>query len=249
MELGLKGKTAIVTGSARGLGFATARRLAEEGAHVVITDIDAEATKKAAEELLALGLSAAPLPADVTNAEQVEGLVEDAVARFGGVHVLVNNAGFPRDKFLTKMTEADWDSVIAVILKGSFLTCRAIMPRFIDQEWGRVINIASRSHFGNAGQANYSSAKAGILGLTRALAKEEGRFNITVNAVAPGLVATDAVQALENFEKIRDAAVAAQPIRRIGTPTDIADAVAFLASDRASFITGETIHVTGGRFG
>lgn len=249
MDLELTEKTAVVTGAARGLGAATALRLAREGARVVITDIDAQGAEAAAKELTGQGLTALAVPADVTSQEDVDRLVATTVAEFGGVHILVNNAGFPRDGLLTKMEVADWDSVIEVILKGSFLATKAVMPHFIEQRWGRVVNISSRSYLGNPGQANYSSAKAGILGLTRALAQEEGRYGITVNAIAPGFMETEAVRALAHYEKIREKAVLSQPLRRTGKPSDIADAVAFLASERASFITGETLHVTGGRFG
>ncbi|MFJ9179337.1 3-oxoacyl-ACP reductase FabG [Streptomyces sp. NPDC102360] len=249
MDLELKDKTAIVTGSARGLGAATARRLAEEGARVVVTDIDGQGAEATAKELAGLGHRTMGVRADITSGTDVDHLVAAVREEFGGVHILVNNAGFPRDTLLTKMTDADWDSVIEVILKGSFLTTRAVMPHLIEQRWGRVVNISSRSYLGNPGQANYSSAKAGILGFTRALAAEQGRYGITVNAVAPGFMETEAVRSLDHYEKIREKAVAAQPLRRTGQPSDIADAVAFLASERASFITGETLHVTGGRFG
>jgi 3-oxoacyl-[acyl-carrier protein] reductase len=249
MDLGLNGKIAIVTGSAGGLGAATARKLATEGAKVVITDIDRDGTAATAAAFKADGLTAIGIAADITKSADVERLVSETVAAFGGVHVLVNNAGFPRDVVLTKMTEDDWDKVIEVILKGTFLTSKAVMPFLIEQQWGRIINISSRAYLGNPGQANYSAAKAGILGMTRALALEEGRYNITVNAIAPGFIETDAVKSLGHFEKIREAAIRSAPLRRTGQPEDIANAVAFLASECAGFITGETLHVTGGRYG
>jgi 3-oxoacyl-[acyl-carrier protein] reductase len=174
--------------------------------------------------------------------------VDETVATFGGVHILVNNAGFPRDGFLTKMTEEDWDLVVDVILKGAFLASKAVMPHMIAQRWGRVINISSRAYLGNPGQANYSAAKAGMLGLTRALSLEEGRYNITINAIAPGFMETEMVRALPNYPQIKERAIKNTPIQRVGRPSDVADAVAFLASERASFITGETLHVTGGRY-
>ena len=150
--------------------------------------------------------------------------------------------------FLTKMTEEDWNLVVDVILKGAFLASKAVIPHMIAQRWGRVINISSRAYLGNPGQANYSAAKAGILGLTRSLSLEEGRYNITVNAIAPGFMETEMVQALPNFPQIKERAIKSTPIQRVGQPSDIADAVAFLASERASYITGETLHVTGGRY-
>jgi 3-oxoacyl-[acyl-carrier protein] reductase len=249
MDLGLTGKVAIVTGSARGLGAATARRLAQEGAKVVITDINAELAEATAKALQDEGLGAHCVVGDITQAADVQRLVDETVAHFGGVHILVNNAGAPRDKYLVKMSEDDWDFVITVMLKGAFLAAKAVMPHFIDQGWGRLINISSRAHFGNPTQANYSAAKAGLIGMAKALAMEEGRYGITSNCVAPGFMETEMVQALATYESIKERAVAAQPIKRVGRPEDIADAVAFLASERAGFISGEVLHVTGGRYG
>lgn len=249
MELGLKDKVAIVTGSARGLGAATARRLAEEGAKVVITDINEELAQATAAALRADGFSAHCAIANVTKADDVQRLVSETVATFGAVHILVNNAGAPRDKYLVKMSEDDWDFVISVMLKGAFLMSKAVMPHMIEQGWGRVINISSRAHFGNPTQANYSTAKAGLIGLAKALAMEEGRYGVTVNCVAPGFMETEMIQALPTYEVIKERALQMQPIKRVGRPSDIADAVAFLASERASFISGEVLHVTGGRYG
>lgn len=249
MDLGLKGKVAIVTGSARGLGAATARRLAEEGAKVVITDVNATLAQATAAALKAEGFAAHCIVADITQAADVQRLVDETVSTFGGVHILVNNAGFPRDKYLVKMSEEDWTLVMDVILKGAFLACKAVMPRLIEQGWGRIVNISSRAHFGNPTQANYSAAKAGLIGIAKALAIEEGRYGITVNCVAPGFIETEMVQALPTYETIKERAVQMQPIKRVGKPADIADAVAFLVSDRASFISGEVLHVTGGRYG
>jgi 3-oxoacyl-[acyl-carrier protein] reductase len=249
MDLAIQDKVAIVTGSARGLGAATARRLAQEGVKVVVNDILAEQAEATAAALRAEGLQAHCIVADITKSVEVQRLVDETVARFGGVHILVNNAGFPRDKYLVKMTEEDWDLVMGVMLKGAFLVTKAVMPRFIEQGWGRVINISSRAHFGNPTQANYSAAKAGLIGMAKALAIEEGRHGVTVNCVAPGFMETEMVQALPTYETIKERAVAMQPVKRVGKPSDIADAVAFLASERASFITGEVLHVTGGRYG
>ncbi|QBQ98785.1 SDR family NAD(P)-dependent oxidoreductase [Paraburkholderia pallida] len=249
MDLGLNGKVAIVTGSARGLGAATARRLAQEGAKVVITDINAELAQATAKALRDEGLAAHCVVGDITKAADVQRLVDETVAHFGGVHILVNNAGAPRDKYLVKMSEEDWDFVMNVMLKGAFLAARAVMPHFIEQGWGRLINISSRAHLGNPTQANYSAAKAGLIGMAKALSMEEGRYGITANCVAPGFMETEMVQALATYETIKERAVAAQPIKRVGRPEDIADAVAFLASERAGFISGEVLHVTGGRYG
>lgn len=249
MDLGIAGKVAIVTGSARGLGAAIARRLAVEGAHVVVTDINAALAESTAAALRADGLSAVCVPGDITKADDVARLVEQARSSFGGVHILVNNAGFPRDKYLVKMTEEDWDLVINVMLKGAFLATRAVMPAMIEQGWGRVVHISSRAHLGNPTQANYSAAKAGLIGMAKSLAQEQGRYGITVNCVAPGFMDTEMVQALPTYQVIKDKAVQMQPIKRAGRPQDVADTVAFLASECAGFISGEVIHVSGGRFG
>lgn len=249
MDLGLKDKVAIVTGSARGLGAATARRLAEEGAKVVITDVLVEQAQATAQALRDQGLAAHCIIADITKAADVQRLVDETVAHFGGVHILVNNAGFPRDKYLVKMSEDDWDLVITVMLKGAFLAARAVMPHFIQQGWGRLINISSRAHLGNPTQANYSAAKAGLIGMAKALAQEQGRYGITANCVAPGFMETEMVKALPTYETIKERALQMQPVKRVGQPGDIADAVAFLASERAGFISGEVVHVTGGRYG
>ncbi|AYY57462.1 SDR family NAD(P)-dependent oxidoreductase [Burkholderia multivorans] len=249
MDLGLTGKVAIVTGSARGLGAATARRLAQEGASVVVTDINAELAQATTRALQAEGLAAHCIVGDITRAADVQRLVDETVAHFGGVHILVNNAGAPRDKYLVKMSEDDWDFVMNVMLKGAFLAAKAVMPHFIEQGWGRLINISSRAYLGNPTQANYSAAKAGLIGMAKALSLEEGRYGITANCVAPGFMETEMVQALPTYETIKERAVAAQPIKRVGRPDDIADAVAFLASERAGFISGEVLHVTGGRYG
>lgn len=249
MDLGITGRVALITGSGRGLGAASARRLAEEGAKVVITDIVAERAEQTAAALQADGFTAHCIVADVTNEKDVQRMVDETIATFGSIDILVNNAGSPRDKYLVKMSEADWDFVISIMLKGAFFASKAVMPHMIERNWGRVINMSSRSHFGNPTQANYSTAKAGLIGMARALAMEEGRYNITVNCVAPGFIDNEMIQALDTYDIIKERALKAQPIKRPGSPDDVADAVAFLASERASFISGEVLHVTGGRYG
>ncbi|MGD9943251.1 MAG: beta-ketoacyl-ACP reductase [Burkholderiaceae bacterium] len=249
MDLGIKGKTAIVTGSARGLGKAAARRLAQEGANVVVTDINGELAQATAAQLKAEGLSIHCVVADITRPDDVKRLADETCSTFGSVHILVNNAGFPRDRYLVKMSDEDWDLVMNVMLKGTFLITRAVMPKMIEQGWGRIINISSRAHFGNPTQANYSAAKAGLIGMAKALAQEEGRYGITANCIAPGFMDTEMIQALSTYEVIKEKAIQAQPIKRPGRPEDVANAVAFLASECAGFISGEVIHVSGGRFG
>ncbi|MGR4871439.1 beta-ketoacyl-ACP reductase [Variovorax sp. LARHSF232] len=248
MDLNLKGRVAIVTGAGRGIGRAAAEALATEGAHVVITDIDAQTAAGTAEAIASRGHSAIGVAADVCDAQAVERLAARTIEAFGKVDILVNNAGFTRDKYLTKMPEADWDAVVDTILKGAYLCTKAVLPSMIEQKWGRIINISSRAHLGNPGQTNYSAAKAGLIGFTRALALEQGKFNITANAIAPGFIETELVKALPTYERLRDAALARNPVPRLGRPEDIADAILFLASERAGYITGDTLHVTGGRY-
>ena len=248
MQLGLNDKVAIVTGSGRGIGAETARILGEEGARVVITHIDAQAAAGHCAALRRDGFQAIAIAADVTKADDVERLVQSARDAFGSVHVLVNNAGFARDARITKLSEADWDAVVDTVLKGAFLCTKAVAPVMAAQHWGRVVNISSRAHLGNPGQANYSAAKAGLLGFSAALALELGRDGITVNTIAPGFIETDGVRKLPHYQKIKDNAIARTPIGRLGVPRDIAGAVAFLASEAAGYITGATLHVTGGRY-
>jgi len=248
MQLGLKDRVAIVTGSARGIGAETALALAEEGARIVVTDIDGDAAATHCAALTGAGHRAIAVPADVTRAADVERLAQAALDAFGAVHVLVNNAGFARDARITRLTEADWDAVVDTVLKGAFLCTKAVAPLMAAAKWGRVVNISSRAHLGNPGQANYSAAKAGLLGFSAALALELGRDGITVNTIAPGFIETDGVRNLPHYAKIRDNALARTPVGRLGVPRDIAGAVCFLASEAAGYITGATLHVTGGRY-
>ncbi len=249
MDLGIQGKVALITGSGRGLGAATAHKLASEGCRIIVTDIVAERVEQTTNTLKQAGFEAHGIVADITKASEVKRLVDEAIATFGSIDIEVNNAGSPRDKYLVKMAEDDWDFVIDVMLKGAFLVTRAVMPFMIENQWGRVINMSSRAHFGNPTQANYATAKAGLIGLAKAVAIEEGRYNITVNCVAPGFIESEMIQALDTYEIIKERALKAQPVKRPGTPEDVADAIAFLASERAGFISGEVLHVTGGRYG
>ena len=246
MDLGLAGKVAMVTGGARGIGKATAKALIDEGARVAIVDIDAAAIDEAIGELdsdQAFGVAA-----DVADLSSVERAVASIAAKWDSPDILVNNAGFPRDGFLTKISENDWRRVVEVILFGAFNCSRAVIGAMHRKGWGRVINISSRSHLGNPGQTNYSAAKAGLIGFTRALALESGGFGVTVNAIAPGFIETDGMLTLSNYDVLKERSVAKSPLKRVGMPEEIADAVLFLASDRAGFITGDLIHVTGGRY-
>lgn len=246
MDLGLADKVAMVTGGARGIGKATAKALIGEGVKVAILDIDQAAIDEALDDLgseNALGVVA-----DVVDLSSVEHAVATVTARWDSPDILVNNAGFPRDGFLTKISEDDWRRVVEVILFGAFNCSRATVGAMHRKRWGRVINISSRSHLGNPGQTNYSAAKAGLIGFTRALALESGSFGVTVNAIAPGFIETDGMLGLSNYDLLKQRSVDKSPLKRVGMPDEIADAVLFLASERAGFITGDLIHVTGGRY-
>ncbi|MFA4916959.1 MAG: 3-oxoacyl-ACP reductase FabG [Syntrophales bacterium] len=245
----VKDKVAVVTGSGRGIGEATVKRLAEEGAKVVVTDINEEGIIKVADDIKAKGGSAIAIKMDVTKIAEVESLMGKTVKEFGRLDILVNNAGFNRDMLIKNMTEKDWDDVIDTDLKGAFLCAKFASGYMVEQKYGKIINISSRAWHGNPGQANYSSAKAGVIGLTKSLAWELGRFNINVNAVAPGFIVTELTKSHPKFEMIKEKQLANMPIKRLGDPIDIANLILFLASDESSFITAEVIHATGGRFG
>jgi len=243
------GRVAVVTGSARGIGAATARRFAEEGASVAVLDLDQEAAGRTAQDLGAE--RAVGVACDVGDAASVEAAVATVVDRLGTVDVLVNNAGVTRDNLLFKMSEEDWDTVMTVHLRGSFLMSREVQRHMVAQRYGKILNLSSVSALGNRGQANYSAAKMGLQGLTRTLAVELGGYGINVNAVAPGFIVTDMTDATARRvgmepEEFRTAAAERAPVRRVGQPQDIAAAAAFLCSDEASFITGQTLYVDGG---
>jgi 3-oxoacyl-[acyl-carrier protein] reductase len=248
MDFGLKGLVVMITGGGSGIGAEAAKSFAALGAKVAVVDknlVGACAVRDAIRE--ANGV-AASYETNVTDEVSVNATVEQIQRDLGSVSVLVNNAGFTRDMKITKMTVADWESVIDVVLKGAFLCSRAVLPGMAEAGYGRIVNISSRAHLGNPGQANYSSAKAGIIGFTRALSLEWGKHRITVNAVAPGIINTSAVTNLPHYEKIRESAERTTPIPRIGEVDDVANAIVFLGSRLASYITGETLHVTGGRY-
>jgi len=244
--MSFEGKVAVVTGAARGIGRAIALRLAEGGASVAVNfRSNSGAADQVVQQIVAGGGQAFSFLGDVSLPSEAQGLVDAAVKAYGHVDILVNNAGTTRDTLLMRMTEEDWDVVVDTNLKGSFNCIRAAARPMMRQRYGRIVNITSIAGIaGNAGQANYAAAKAGLIGLTKTVAKELGSRNITCNAIAPGLVSTDLTASLP--PDLVQVAIARTPLGRLGTPGEIAEAVAFLASDRAGFITGQILAVDGG---
>jgi len=242
--MGLENKVAIVTGAARGIGKAIARKLSQEGARIVICDL-LEELFATAEELRLEGASVMPLQVDVTNMEAVESMVQTVLEKLGSVDILVNNAGIVRDALLVRMKESDWDAVIAVNLKGSFNCTKAVARPMMKQRSGKIVNLSSVMGLtGNIGQANYSASKAGIIGLTKSAAKELGRRGINVNAIAPGFIMSRMTESLP--EDQREKALENIPLGFLGSPEDVASVVTFLVSDSARYITGQVIQVDGG---
>lgn len=244
-------RVAIVTGAARGIGAATALRLAADGYAVAVVDLEESAGKDTVEKIVAAGGKALAVGADVSNADQVQAAVDRIAAELGTPVVLVNNAGVLRDNLLFKMSEADWDLVMNVHLKGAFLMTRAVQKHMVEAGFGRIVNLSSSSAQGNRGQANYSAAKAGLQGFTKTLAIELGKFGITANAVAPGFIATDMTAATAarvgmEFEAFKQAAATQIPVNRVGVPDDIAHTISFLASEGSGFVSGQVIYVAGG---
>jgi 3-oxoacyl-[acyl-carrier protein] reductase len=247
----LSGKVALVTGAGRGIGAATALRLARDGAQVAVVDLTEESTRETVAAIAELGGSAIGIGCDVSRGEQVAAAFARASAELGSLHVLVNNAGVLRDNLLFKMTEEDWDTVMAVHLKGAFLCAREAQKLMVAQRSGRIVNISSTSALGNRGQANYAAAKAGIQGFTRTLAIELGPFGINVNSVSPGFISTAMIEETAarmgvTSAAFHQAAAEALPLRRFGTPEDIAGVIAFLAGPDSSFVTGQNLYVDGG---
>ncbi len=246
----LTDRVAIVTGSARGIGRAIALKLAGVGANIVVNDIAAAADslEKTAEEIRTLGRQSLAVTADVSSPDDVARLVETSAGHFGRIDILVNNAGVTRDQLIMRMSDEEWDTVLNIDLKSAFLCTRAVLRHMLRQRWGRIISIASVvGIIGNAGQANYASAKAGIIGLTKSIAKEVGSRGVTANAIAPGFIESKMTEQLD--EKQRQALLEHIPLGSIGTPQDVAEAVAFLASEEAKYITGQVLNVDGGMAG
>jgi len=244
-------RIAIVTGSARGIGAATARRLATDGMAVAVLDLDEAACAGTVKEIANAGGRAVAVGADVSKSDQVAQAVQRVAAELGEPTVLVNNAGVLRDNLLFKMTDDDWDTVLGVHLRGAFLMSRAVQKYMVDQRFGRIVNLSSSSALGNRGQVNYAAAKAGMQGFTKTLAIELGPFGVTANAVAPGFIATDmtattAARVGMPFEDFKEAAAQRIPVRRVGQPDDVAHTISFLVSEGAGFVSGQVIYVAGG---
>jgi 3-oxoacyl-[acyl-carrier protein] reductase len=243
--MSLSNRVAIVTGSGQGIGREIALMLAERGASVIVSDVNNDTAKSAAAEIEAKNGKGIAVPANVTIAAEVNKLVEQAISSFGHIDILVNNAGITRDGLLMRMSEADWDLVLTVNLKGAFICTQAVIRHMLRQRWGRIVNIASVvGVIGNAGQANYAASKAGLIGLTKTTAREVASRGITVNAVAPGFIDTGMTQKLS--ENVKQEFLKQIPVGYLGLPKDVAYAVAFLVSEEAHYITGQVLNVNGG---
>ncbi len=241
----LRGKIALVTGAARGIGRAVAVELARHGADVAVVDLNLDGAVETAAEITGIGCRALALQGDVAAAREVEGFIQKITDNFGRIDILVNNAGITRDTLLMRMKEEDWDAVLNINLKGVFNCTKAVSRLMVKQKSGRIVNITSVVGLtGNAGQANYGASKAGVIGFTKSVARELASRNITVNAVAPGFIATDMTRVLP--DQVKEKLAAQIPLGRLGQPEDVAAVVVFLASEEAGYITGQTITVDGG---
>jgi 3-oxoacyl-[acyl-carrier protein] reductase len=248
---GVQDRVALVTGGAQGIGAAIAQRLAAGGAKVGVLDLNADAARGVAEQITAAGGSAVGLGADVSKRDQVQAAVDALVEEFGGLHILVNNAGVLRDNLLFKMSDDDWTIVMEVHLRGAFLASQIAQKHMVAAKFGRIISMSSTSATGNRGQANYSTAKMGLQGLTKTLAIELGQFGITCNAIAPGFIETAMTKATaertgRTVEAMREAVASVVPVRRGGLPADIANVAAFFAAEESGYVTGQVLYVDGG---
>lgn len=244
-------QVAVVTGGSKGIGLAIVERLANEGATVYIVDIDENHLRQTKQELTERGLKIYALLKDITKEQDVDSVFQQVQEDYGKIDILVNNAGIIRDNLLHNMSSTDWDDVLKVHLKGTFLCCKYAQKLMVQNWYGRIVNLSSVSALGNKGQANYAAAKAGIQGFTKTLSLELGKFNITVNAIAPGFIQTDMTKAVAerlniSFEELIQKKVESIPVNRAGTPEDIAQAAIFFADPRSSFISGQILYVAGG---
>ncbi len=243
----MKGHTALITGGARGIGRAIADNLAQKGVNIIIVDVNLDIAREAASEIEKLGVKSIALKADVSNSADVTNIFEEAIKQYGKIEILINNAGITKDGLLLRMKDEDWDAVININLKGTFLCTKEAVKIMSKNRYGRIVNISSVVAFmGNPGQANYSASKAGMIGLTKTIAKEYASRGITVNAVAPGFISTAMTDGLS--ENVKQEMLKAIPMNRFGTVQDVANAVAFLSSPEAGYITGQVIHVNGGMY-
>jgi NAD(P)-dependent dehydrogenase (short-subunit alcohol dehydrogenase family) len=243
--LGVEGRVALVTGSGSGIGEEIAKKLAFEGAKVVINDLDQEKIDRVVSEIKERNSEVIGIEADVTDSEAVKEMIDKTAENFGGLDILVNNAGIARDKTIRGLAIEDWDKVIDTNLKSVFLTCQSAAHHMIAQKYGRIINISSRAWLGFPGQSNYSASKGGVVSLTRTLALEMAKHQITSNVICPGLIDTPLLQSAP--EKVKENLMKLQPTKIIGKPEDIAYSVLFFASDESSYITGQTLFVGGGK--
>jgi 3-oxoacyl-[acyl-carrier protein] reductase len=243
--LKLKGRVALITGAAQGIGKSVALLLAQNGADIVVSDINLEKAEETAKEIESIGSKAIAIKVDVANLKDVERMVESILEKFGKIDILVNNAGITRDKLILRMTEEDWDAVLNVNLKGTFNCTKAVVRHMAKQRSGKIVSIASVvGEMGNAGQVNYSASKAGVIGLTKTIAREFAQRRINVNAIAPGYIETPMTEVLP--EKVKEELKRLIPMERLGKPEDVAEAVLFLVSEESNYITGQVLNVNGG---